>query len=65
VQAVRYLHAAARYEPERIEPWLALARACLASGLTEAALEALERAEAIRPGDPAVARLRAEAAAGG
>ena len=65
VQAVRYLHAAARYEPARIEPWLALARACLASGLTAAALQALERAEAIRPGDPAVARLRAEAATGG
>jgi Flp pilus assembly protein TadD len=63
IQAVRYLHAATRYAPDRIEPLLALARACIASGLGQAALDALARAERIRPGDPAVARLRAEAQA--
>ena len=61
VQAVRYLHAAARYEPGRIDPLLALARAYVASGLGEAALETLDRAERLAPGNPAIDRLRREA----
>jgi tetratricopeptide (TPR) repeat protein len=64
VQAVRYLHAATRYAPDRVEPLLALAQACIASGLDEAARQALARAERLKPGDPAVARLRAELAEG-
>jgi Flp pilus assembly protein TadD len=63
VQAVRYLYAAARYEPGHIDPLLALARAFIASGLEESALATLERAEELAPGNPAIDRLRREAMA--
>ena len=62
VQAVRYLYAAARYEPGHIDPLLALARAFIASGLEEAAMATLARAEELAPGNPAIDRLRREAA---
>jgi cytochrome c-type biogenesis protein CcmH/NrfG len=61
VQAVRYLHAAARYEPGRVDPLLGLARAYIASGLGEPALETLDRAERLAPSNPAIVRLRREA----
>jgi tetratricopeptide (TPR) repeat protein len=63
VQAVRYLHAAARYEPGRVDPLLGLARAYIASGLGKPALETLDRAERLAPGNPAIVRLRRDAEA--
>ena len=61
VQAIRYLHRGAVYEPGRAEPLLILARAYLDSGLADAAVQTLERAERIQPGSPALRRLMEEA----
>ena len=61
VQAIRYLYRGAVYEPDRVEPLLVLARAYLDSGLPDAAVNTLERAERMQPGSPALRRLMEEA----
>ena len=60
--AMRYADAAYRERATRAEPWLGRAAAHVAKGELPGAWAALAQASGLLPGDPRIARLRAEIA---
>jgi uncharacterized protein HemY len=59
---MRYADAAYRERATRAEPWLGRAAAHVAKGELPGAWAALAQASGLLPGDPRIARLRAEIA---